>query len=219
MKKITIVSLLIAIVFAFNAFAPTSEAAIPFKDVNTTDKELYEAVSEFYAQGIVFGKTSTAYKPGDQATRGETAQFIVNALGWQNENKASVGYTDIANSPYKDAINILANKKVITYDASTKKFNPNNPLRRAHIAKMLVLAFELEEVSDLKNVKFTDIKGYDLATQQYIATLVKYEVTTGKTETRFGPSDFVTRGQLAKFLYRGYNIEQDSEGPEVIDIY
>ena len=229
MKKILVVIMSFALLLAFTIFAPASKAAIPFTDVKATSS-VYEPINALYEKKIVFGVTNSTYKPNQGATRGETAQMIVNALNWQNEDATNPGYTDTASSKYAKAIYILSNKGVVTYNSSTKKFNPNNSLTRAQIAKMITLAFELN-ISATSKTPFTDVnKLKDVQTKQYIATLVDYNITKGKTATKFGPNDKVTRGQLATFLYKGINnapvkdgdkstpVDEDDSDFEVIGI-
>ena len=200
-KKFSIFALIATLIVSITVLVPISTAAsLPFTDIKSTNQELYNAVTEFYNDDVVFGVTSTAYKPSQKATRGETAQFIVNALGWKDENATNPGFKDTASSKYKDAIHILANKGIVNV---SEKFNPNGNLTRAQVAKMIVLAYELE-LSTKTTTKFTDVnKIKDTSTKQYIATLVDYEITTGTTAKTFSPNNQVTRAQLTLFLYRG----------------
>lgn len=215
MKKINLLAIIATLILGFTILMPTTEAnAMPFTDVKNTNaknKEMNEAITALYNDEIVFGATATTYKPNQAATRAETAQMIVNAVGWQGEDATNPGFTDVSGQ-YADAIFILANKGVVNVNA---KFNPNKTLTRSQVAKMITLAFGLEVSTD-KKTKFKDVKNDEVA--MFVNTLLTYEITTGTTATTFSPNKSVTRGQLALFLYRGLPSLEDSSDFEIIGI-
>ena len=197
MKKFSITCFIATFILAFTVFTPSSQASsVPFTDLKN-GSDVYNAVSELYNDSIVFGITNTKYYPNQDATRAETAQMIVNALGWEDEKSTNPGFIDVKGNKYEKAIYILANKGVVNV---ATKFNPNGKLTRSQIAKMLTIAFDLEE-STSKTSKFTDVKNAE--TIKYVNTLVENEITKGRTATLYGPNDNLNRGQLAIFLQRG----------------
>ena len=210
MKKLSLITIIAAVVFAFTVFAPVSEAnTIPFTDINNSDPEFYNAVVELYADGVVFGKTATKYEPNSRATRGETAEMIVRALGWENESFTNPNFSDVKTThEYYKSIAILANKKIIS--GSDGKFRPDGELTRANIAKILTLALELEQSTSTKT-PFTDLTKVAAETQRYIATLVDYEITKGATATTFNPNGKMTRKQLTLFIHRGLKNVDDGD--------
>ena len=216
MKKLGLMTLIATILFAFTVFAPLSEAnTIPFTDINNSDPEFYNAVVELYADGVVFGKTTTKFGPNTRVTRGETAEMIVRALGWDNESPTNPNFSDVKTThKYYKSIAILANKKIIK--GKDGKFHPDGELTRAQIAKILTLALELEQSTSTKT-PFKDLAKVAAETQRYISTLVDYKITKGSTSIKFNPNGKVTRKQLTLFLDRGLkNI--DTEDFEIISI-
>lgn len=216
MKKFSLVALVATLLVGFVIYTPAN-ANMPFTDVtnkNKEDEEFYNAVSELAAEDIVFGVTETAFKPNQQATRGETAEMIVRALGWENETFKTPSFSDVSTShKYYKSIAILADKGIID---SGGKFRPEGALTRANIAKIITKAFELDEVTSTKT-PFKDISKVAIETQRYIATLVKYEVTIGSTSDRFNPNGKMTRKHLALFIHRGLK-HVDSGEFEIIGI-
>ncbi|MEL3960203.1 S-layer homology domain-containing protein [Lysinibacillus endophyticus] len=186
----------------------TAEVNNPFTDVKPGSPH-YEGIVSLYNQGIVTGITSTSFKPNQNATRGETAQFIANALNLDTTNVTNPGFKDVPKGhKYYGAIAALYERGII--GGYGDEFKPNNLLTRSQIAKMLTLSFDLNLAGSAKT-KFTDVnKLSDTNTKLYIQTLVDYSITTGTTPTTFSPNGNLTRGQLATFLYRSMNQTGDS---------
>lgn len=199
---------------AFVAEVPTHAASNPFTDVKPTNSH-YAAITTLYADGIITGTSASLYKPGQAATRGEAALFLVNALGLTTNAVKNPGFKDVpTSSNYYGAVAALYEKGIVGGYGDT--FKPNNTLTRAQLAKMLTLGFELAQASSTAT-KFTDVnKLTDSATKQYIQTLIEYEITRGTTATTFGPNQNLTRAQLATFLFNAINATVDEF--EVIDI-
>ena len=199
---------------AFVADAPAIAQANPFTDVKTTNSH-YLAITNLYNDGIVTGVTTALYKPGQDATRGEAALFLANALGLNTKNVKNPGFTDVStSSKYYGAIAALHAKGIVGGYGNT--FKPNSTLTRSQLAKMLALGFGLTQASET-TTKFTDVnKLPDAATKRYIQTLVDYKITNGSTATTFSPNKNLTRGQLATFLYNSINVTSDDF--EIVDV-
>ncbi|WP_240758460.1 S-layer homology domain-containing protein [Lysinibacillus sp. SGAir0095] len=201
------VIVLLSITIAFISFGPKkAEAQTPFKDIKGSNH--YHAIVALYDAKVITGRTATEYKPNLTVTRGETAQFIVNALGINNNTSKNPGYSDVpTTNPYYNAIAILTEKGVVS-GYGNGKYGPNDSLTRSQVATMLTKAFELN-VSTVSKTQFTDINNLkDPIILSYVQTLVDYGITVGTTKTTFSPSMKLTRGHLATFLYRA--IENNS---------
>lgn len=212
MQAISVI-VLFSITIAFISFEPrTAEAQTPFKDIKGSDH--YNAIVALYESKVITGRTATEFKPNLTVTRGETAQFIVNALGINNSNPKNPGYSDVpTTNPYYNAIAILTEKNVVG-GYGNGKYGPNDSLTRSQVATMITKAFELNE-STVSKTQFTDINNLkDPIILKYVQTLVDYGVTVGTTKTTFSPSMKLTRGHLATFLYRSI----ESNSLEVISV-
>jgi len=198
--------LVITLTITFTIVFPfKTDAKTPFTDIKGNDH--YNAIVTLYESGIIFGRTSQEYKPSATITRGETAQFIVNALGINNEEAKNPGYKDVSTShPYYKAIAILTKRGVVG-GYGNGKYGPNDSLTRSQAATMITKAFELK-ASRATKTKFTDVnKLTDPNAISYIQTLVDYGITVGTTKTTFSPWMKLTRGHLATFLYRAIEID------------
>lgn len=199
--------LLASTTVAVVAEVPAFAQANPFTDVKETNSH-YTAITKLYNDGIVAGVSSTQYKPGQAATRGEAALFLAKALGLNTTAVTNPGFKDVPqSSKYYGAVAALYASGIIGGYGDT--FKPDNTLTRAQLAKMLTLGFDLEKATNTKT-KFTDVnKLTDVPTKQYIQTLIDYNITKGTTATTFSPNEKLTRAQLATFLYNAISVTEE----------
>ena len=186
---------------AYVAEVPATAQTTTFSDVPTTNSH-YKGITELAKSGIVTGVSATKFEPYKNATRGEAALFLANALKLDTKNVKNPNFKDVpTSSPYYGAIAALQAKGIIGgYSDGT--FKPAASLTRSQFAKMLTLGFELD-LAPVKNSAFIDVNSIkDAATKQYILTLVEYSITTGTTPTTFSPTTPLKRGQVATFLYK-----------------
>ncbi|EON74067.1 S-layer homology domain-containing protein [Lysinibacillus sphaericus] len=189
-----------AVVAPCVAVLPTEAATMPFTDIknNGSETELYNAVSELYRQGIVFGTTSTTFSPYQNLTRGEAAYFLAEALKLDTKNVTDPGFKDVPTShKYYGHIAALAAHGIIQ---KATNYNPNNDMKRSQMAKILTLGFDLQQATTL-SAPFADFTE-NVETNRYIQTLLNYGITEGTSSTTFSPYTDVRRGQMALFLYR-----------------
>lgn len=189
-----------AVVVPCVAVIPTEAATMPFTDIKNSgsEAELYKAVSELYSQGIVFGTTPTTFSPYQNLTRGEAAYFLAEALKLETKNVVNPGFKDVpASHKYYGHIAALAEKGIIQKNTN---YNPDHFIKRSQMAKMLTLGFDLQQATTL-SAPFSDFTK-DNETDKYIQTLLNYGITQGTSATTFSPYTDVRRGQMALFLYR-----------------
>jgi len=113
-------------------------------------------------------------------------------------------FTDIATSPYCDAIVEMSEKGIIDgYPDGT--FRPNNPVTRAQFAKMIDLTLGLTPTEQDK-VSFTDVKDNGtLYPYHFIAVAAKDQIINGYPDNTFKPNNNVTRAQVITMIIRGAN--------------
>lgn len=132
------------------------------------------------------------------ASRGEVAIQLADALGLDTSDTNSP-FTDIkSSSKYAGAATALYKMGVFTGDENGK-FNPGSPLTRAHMAKVLVNAFDLEMTA--KKLDFTDVPASHWAHND-IAVLASNGITVGKGDGTFGINDNVMLKHLTAFINR-----------------
>ena len=192
--------------------APAYMKATTYSDVSES-AYYYDAVQELAERGIVNGYGDATFKPNEVATRGQTAKILASILGLDTINVVDPGFTDLSpDNPYYGAIAALVQAGIINgYEDRT--FRMNEPLKRNHLAKMLVKAFNLQSPEGV-NLPFTDVHQ---TYKDYILALYANEITTGRTETEFDGESYVTRGQLAAFVVRTeVAVQEANEQPNEI---
>jgi trimeric autotransporter adhesin len=172
-----------------SAVAPAALAA-SFTDVADKYKE---AVDYLVTNKISQGATETTFGTSANIKRGDAAIWLANALKLDLTNVPASGFSDTGR--YDAAVSALKAKGVLSGKTETT-YQPNALLTRGEMAKILANAYNLK--SDAQT-PFTDL-GPNFGA--HIAALYANKITEGKTETTFGTSENITRGDLAIFLMR-----------------
>ncbi|MGN7388900.1 S-layer homology domain-containing protein [Sporosarcina sp. SAFN-015] len=185
------------------AVAPMSvKAETPsFSDVrDIPSHHFYDAVMKYTAAGMMSGYSDGTFKPGQNITRQDAAKLLAMVLDLDTKNVSDPGFTDISKtSPYYGYIAALVEEGIISgYEDNT--FKPHDSLTRAQMAKIIVLGFSLEEMESVQ-LPFSDINSKQWHID-FVRSLYAHEITTGTTPTTFSPNAFVTRGQMASFVFR-----------------
>jgi len=179
-----------------SAIAPAVGAASNFTDVAPKYKE---AVDYLVANNITQGTSDTLFGTHDNIKRGDLAIWLAKALKLDTTGAAASGFVDTKGTRYDAYVSVLKAKGFISGKSATE-FAPNATVTRGEMAIMLSNAYDLK--SD-EGTKFTDAVGnYKTAIQGLFA----YGVTTGKSDTMFGTSMNITRGDLAIFLKRAAEV-------------
>ncbi|MGE7949225.1 NlpC/P60 family protein [Lysinibacillus sp. NPDC093688] len=132
------------------------------------------------------------------ASRAEAASQIAKALNLDTSDKNS-GFIDVKPT-YEHAGAIAAVAKLGIFEGDVNgKFNPSSPITRAQIAKVLVIAFGLENAS--QEVTFSDVPQ-DSWANQYVSILASNGVTTGDGNGHFGMDELLKIKELKMFIER-----------------
>lgn len=173
------------------AIAPTALAA-SFTDVSSNYKV---AVDYLVEKGITEGISDTKFGTDAPIKRGDAAIFIAKALKLDTVNAPNQDFTDV-NSRVAGAVNAIVNAKIAS-GKTESTFAPDDYITRQEMAKILVNAYDLK-AGDTKN-SFTDVNN---TWDGFVDALLANGVTLGLTETTFGATSNVTRGQFALFIHR-----------------
>ncbi len=145
-----------------------------------------------------FGETSVASKPTPTvtyATRGQVAGIVVKTLGLQRTG-SNMSFPDVnSKTPYYNEIMAAAEAGIFSGNNSGN-FNPNDPLTRSQMAKVLTDAFNLPTSTD---VPFKDVPS-DYWALKYVGALYSNDVTAGYTNGNFGVDDKVKIQDMQRFL-------------------
>lgn len=138
------------------------------------------------------------FRPNSPTTRGEAAAVIARTMGIPLESDFALQAVDVPPThPYYKEIRKLAELGIVQ---DNEWFEPDEPLKRAHIAKMIALAYDI--VVDNKNkANFKDMPK-DYWAKHYIESLADIGIVTGKTKTAFDPNGYVTRAHVAALTVR-----------------
>lgn len=119
---------------------------------------------------------------------------------------AHAHFSDISDSPHKDAINIIGEAGYI--EASNGNlFEPNRPITREEAAFLLANALQLN-TKNVANPKFKDVSTSH-PYYGHIAALKEANIISGYNGY-FTPDSTLTRGQMAKMLAESYKLQATS---------
>lgn len=181
--------------------------ASDFKDVSST----YEpAVDYLVVNEIAVGKSSLYFGTTHDITRGDAAVMIAKALKLDTTSAPNSPFTDL-NSRIKGAVNALYYAEIVAGRTPTT-YDPDAPITRVEVARMLSIALGLEEGPETSH--FEDVNK---VWAPYVNALVREGITVGKTDTTFAPYQNITRGEFALFIFRGKEfLEEPTPTPVTI---
>jgi len=183
-----------------------SDTPIPISTAMVTPFSSATLISRAIALGVV-KEGQRFYLPGQDVTRGQMATFIVNTLraaGIDAELPAAPeedAFPDIAESPHRNAINVLAEAGIVT-GLADGSFAPEAPVSRAQMATFMLKAADFAIEPDLASVdgaRFTDVPAGSTHAER-IERGADNGLFRGVTPTTFAPEKMVPRDQMASFL-------------------
>ncbi|SOB90845.1 uncharacterized YkwD family protein [Ureibacillus xyleni] len=181
-----------------------------YKDVKKTFWAA-ESIKSFVDQGFIYLKSDGSFKPNSIATREEAACAIARAMGISLESNFQLNAMDVPKThPYYKEIRKLAELGIIQ---NNSKFNPKQPLNRAHISKMLANAFDIEV--DQKNTKTFKDYSRTFWAKDIIESLADAGVINGTTNSTFSPNKSVSRVQLVELTKRAMEFRGKIENLDV----
>lgn len=203
----SLMAVILTCITSTNAFA---EKMPQFTDVKASywaAPIIYELVEKGYMEGYEDG----TFKPNQTTTRAEAAAIVARTMEIDLTTDFKPNFEDVSQEhPYYMEISKLTELGIIQNES---KFNPDAPLKRAHISKMIALAYDVE-VDQQNRTKFKDLpKGY--WAKDYIESLADIEIVKGKTATSFDPNSFVTRAHVAALTKRGMEFKNKVANLEI----
>jgi lysophospholipase L1-like esterase len=178
-----------------NKFINAYHSKIKFQYV---DVHRYNNEIKFLVESrIMTGISDTHFGPTQSITRSDTAQALYNILPFEKSIPPNPGFIDVQEShPSYMAIAKLTQAGV--FQKGTK-FNPDAPLTRAQMAKVLTLSFQLKAATASS---FIDVKNGEWS-KEFVDALVSAKITTGYTnDNTFRPNIATSREHFSLFLVR-----------------
>ena len=201
MKKKLFTSVLASALVVPAVVVPAS-AQTPFKDMAETSPYA-EAVTFLKSQNIITGYADQTFRPAENISRQHVIS-ILNKLVDLDPVREAKTFVDVPSThPYYNAIQQAYRAGIIDGDLQNK-FNPNAPITRAQVAKILALALNLK--SDT-SIALQDVPETHWSSE-YVQALAESGITTVTENGLYRPDEKLTRGQYALFLYRYLHIEE-----------
>lgn len=193
MKKFAL-ALLLSCSFIF-LLQPSSEAEVRFSDLPAHLTELQQAVHTLNDQKIVHGFSDGTFRPNEPITREQFAVILARTLNLNVQHNESP-FADVpTDTIYSGSIRKLTDMGIIN-GFPDGLFYPKEKVTRLQAATMLNRAFQISYMED--SYFFTDVDAHNT----HIKALYFNGITNGMSETEFGPSYPITRGQASIFIYR-----------------
>lgn len=201
-KKLLALALSSAVLFGSFAGGNPADASYrnAFKDI-TEQNVYYDVIHSMAKDKIINGYEDKTFKPNETINRKQAAALVNRAakLKKVTEFKAPKDLS-IKNAYYKD-IKKLMEAGLLETDSSGN-INPNAPLTRGEMAKILAVAFNLKPAS---SSPLTDVSKN---VEKYVASLYQAGVTTGYPDKTFKENQSLTRSNYAVFMYRAMNLDE-----------
>lgn len=186
-----------------NPAQPFAGARVEIDEIlNFVDVEpahyFYDPVQWMVLENLTTGVDKDRFAPDDPNSRAHIATFIWRFAGKPAAPSPSV-FRDVPTGRFfTDAVSWMS-ANGITTGTSRSAFSPDDTVTRAQAATFLWRLAGKPGSSQAHG--FVDVADNRFYTTP-VRWMVEYGITTGTSRTTFAPDEFVTRGQIATFLWR-----------------
>jgi N-acetylmuramoyl-L-alanine amidase len=183
-----------------------ASASTTFSDVSA-DHWAVKEIQFLYNRSIIEGYEKNhvlEFQPNRNLTRAQAAKMLVKALGKDEWQKSKPTFKDVDKGHWafgwiERAVQLGLFKG---YDDGT--FQPDEPLKRSQMSKVIAIAFQLPSVSSSMNAQvFNDVSKNHWA-YPYTLKLYYHGISNGN-QNRFMPEQYISRAQFSAFLARALN--------------
>lgn len=201
----------------FAAVAPAdvqqADAAESFSDVSS-DYWASGSIQRLAEEGIINGYSDGTYGPGEEISRGQVAELLVNAFDLEVDQNAESSFEDLNDDSYSTPFaEAVAEAGYIKGRQDNTHFAAGMDLSRQQLATILVRAFELEPKEGAE-ANVADIDDVNESHKENVKILAQYDITN-TSDGSFRPSETVNRAQFAVFLERAMEVSQGEESTDV----
>lgn len=179
-----------------------------FKDISK-NSDYYDIIHEMAQQGIINGYPDGTFKPLVSISRQHAAALINRAVKLTKVKTFKAPNDLSSKNPYYYDMKALLEAGLLEID-NKGNVNPNEPLTRGEMAKILATAFKLNSTGSKHPLKDVS-KKYD----SYVTALYNAGVTTGFEDKTFKENASLTRAHYAVFMYRAMNLKTTPKLEEV----
>jgi len=178
-----------------------------FADVPTTHL-FYTEIGKLSGRGVTVGAGNGNFLPDQPVTRQEMAAFVIRALGdFDPPTPATQRYMDVPpeNIFYAFIDEMAVRGITVGCDQDGLFYCPGDPVTREQMAAFILRAVGEPGPATPPSQRFTDVSPMNVF-YPFIDRLWVRGVTVGCGGTNYCPADPVTRGQMAAFLVRAFDL-------------
>ncbi|KGR80125.1 hypothetical protein CD29_01835 [Ureibacillus manganicus DSM 26584] len=206
MKRVGI--LFIIAMFTLTILSNTEASAnskVTFPDVpNSLDG--YDEIYYLVEKGVIHGFPEGVFKPKNLVTRGQAAIMVILAGGYEPLVVSTSSFDDIDIKRKPDLSGYVERAVSLGFfdSITNRKFNPDQPLTRGEMSKVLATALKLniDQYASFES-PFSDINT-DNKYHKYINALYYNGLTVG-AYGKYSPNDQLTREHFSMFVARAIN--------------
>lgn len=173
----------------------------PFSDIAAVGSQARLAIMKLAENGIIKGNADGTFAPKSQITRAEAAIILARILG-KTEAAPNPGFSDV--SAHMKSYSAIAQLTEAGVFAKAPKFNPNQPLTRAQLARILTKALNPKAGAP---AAFTDVPASHWAKKEIDAVYAN-GLMTGGASARFLPEAGITCEQFAMTIFNVWSSKQ-----------
>lgn len=162
-----------------------------------------ESIDLLCEKGIINGRNSTTYAPGENVTREEFLKMLIVALNIKTDYSELTTFSDVEKSSWYFPYVSTAYRRRIVNGVSSSAFGTGMPVRRDDAA---VIAYRALENINLLNssieydCSFTDADEISQYAYTAVAYMENNQILSGYEDSSFNASGTVTRAEAAVLI-------------------
>ena len=173
-----------------------------FTDMPSIKSTMHIPIDWAVVNKITTGTSPTTFGTKNSCTRAQFVTFLWRTRGQPEPTSTENPFTDVKESGFYYKAMLWAVEEGITAGTSPTTFGPNKPCTRAQVVTFLWRMEGSQEPASTEN-PFTDVKENGFYYKAMLWAVGK-GITTGTSDTTFGPGSDCTRAQCVTFLYREF---------------
>jgi secreted trypsin-like serine protease len=192
--------------------AGTTPPTQAFTDV-PSDGTHAAAIAAVASADIAGGFGDGTFRPDLAVTRGQMATFLSRALRLDMDAAPATDYPDVSPATAHGRAVAAVTEAGVAEGFTDGTFRPDTTVTRGQMATFLAraLAIELTDV-DVAGLPLTDVAESDTHAAA-IAAVFDLDIAGGFDDDTYRPGAEVTRGQMATFLARAFQLDEPRDAP------
>ena len=225
MKKLISTVLVLCVMVISPIMSIYTSASSSFTDVGPNAWYL-PAVSYCVEKGFLSGVGQNRFNPTGEVTRAQVTQTLYNKEGRKPVDSSSGKFVDVANTAwYRDAVTWCSNSNIIS-GTGVNTFGPEKSVTRQDLCLMTYryvkdyLGISAEHTSDDTMAEmFIDWNSSAKYAKDALCWANESGFMKGTSSSTLSPTENVTRGQLARFIYNLERIVALANPPDPTKVF